>query len=152
VAKGLAVDAAGRELEPFRDFAIDAGGDLFLGGSNPQGAPWSVGIRHPRRDRELIRTLRVSDKAICTSGDYERRGPDAGGHHILDPRTGTSPHSVASATVVASSAMLADALGTAALVLGPEDGIRLLHRMSVEGLLVTPDLDRFETEGLCHVA
>jgi FAD:protein FMN transferase len=152
VAKGLAVDAAGRELEPFRDFAIDAGGDLFLGGSNPQGTPWSVGIRHPRRDLELIHSLRVVNKAVCTSGDYERRGPDVEGHHILDPRTGTSPHSVASATVVASSAMLADAVGTAALVLGPEDGIRLLHRMGVEGLLVTPDLDRFETEGLCHVA
>ena len=96
--------------------------------------------------------MRVVNKAVCTSGDYERRGPDVEGHHILDPRTGTSPHSVASATVVASSAMLADALGTAALVLGPEDGIRLLHRMGVEGLLVTPDLDRFETEGLCHVA
>ena len=41
VAKGLAVDMAARELEPFRDFAIDAGGDLYLGGSNPQGEPWS---------------------------------------------------------------------------------------------------------------
>ena len=44
VAKGLAVDAAGRELEPFRDFAIDAGGDLFLGGSNPQGTPGRLGF------------------------------------------------------------------------------------------------------------
>ena len=152
VAKGLAVDAAVRELEPFRDFAIDAGGDLFLGGSNPQGAPWSVGIRHPRREHELIDSLRVSDKAVCTSGDYERRVPGVGEHHILDPRTGRSPRSVASATVVAAGAMLADALGTAALVLGPEEGIRLLQGTGVEGLLVTPDLDRFETESLCHVA
>src|SRR5580700_9354090 len=75
VAKGLAVDAAARELEPFRDFAIDAGGDLYLGGLNPQGAPWSVGIRHPRRDDELIDSLRVSNQAVCTSGDYERRTP-----------------------------------------------------------------------------
>jgi len=60
VAKGLAVDAAARELEPFRDFAIDAGGDLYLGGCNPDGAPWSVGIRHPRIDG-LIDSLRVSD-------------------------------------------------------------------------------------------
>ena len=127
VAKGLAVDTAARELEPFRDFAIDAGGDLYLGGSNPQGAPWSVGIRHPRRDTRLIDSLRVSNQAVCTSGDYERRA------HILDPRTGAASDTVASATVVAPGAMLADALATAAFVLGPEDGIPLLNRMGVEG-------------------
>lgn len=146
VAKGLAVDTAARELEPFRDFAIDAGGDLYLGGSNPQGAPWSVGIRHPRRDHELIDSLRVSNQAVCTSGDYERRT------HILDPRTNTSSNTVASATVVASGAMLADALATAAFVLGPEDGIELLTRLGVEGLILTPELERYETRGLCHAA
>jgi FAD:protein FMN transferase len=146
VVKGLAVDMAARELLPFRDFAIDAGGDLYLGGSNPQGAGWSVGIRHPRRDHELIESLRVSNRAVCTSGDYER--PD----HILDPRTGDSCRAVASATVVAPGAMLADALATAAFVLGPQEGIELLHRMGVEGLIVTAALDRFETRGLCRAA
>ena len=153
VAKGLAVDAAARELGPFRNFAIDAGGDLYLGGSNPDGAPWSVGIRHPRRDHELIDSLRVSNQAVCTSGDYERQTPDGDGspgdgHHILDPRTGESSHTVASVTVVAAGAMLADALATAAFVLGPEDGIQLLNRMGVEGLIVTPELERYETRGL----
>jgi thiamine biosynthesis lipoprotein len=147
VAKGLAVDAAARELEPFRDFAIDAGGDLYLGGLNPQGAPWRVGIRHPRRERELIDSLCVTNQAVCTSGDYERRRPEAS-HHIVDPRTGESATRVASATVVAPGAMLADALATAAFVLGPEDGIQLLNRMGVQGLIVTPDLERFETRGL----
>jgi thiamine biosynthesis lipoprotein len=150
VAKGLAVDTAARELEPFRDFAIDAGGDLYLGGANPRGAPWSVGIRHPRPDHEgdneLIDRLRISNQAVCTSGDYERRT------HILDPRTKTPSDRVASATVVASGAMLADALATAAFVLGPEDGIQLLIRLGVEGLIVTPGLERFETRGLCRAA
>jgi len=144
VAKGLAVDAAARELEPYRDFAIDAGGDLYLGGSNPQGAPWSVGIRHPRLDNELIDSLQVSNQAVCTSGDYERRT------HILDPRTNTTSDTVASATVVASGAMLADTLATAAFVLGPEEGIELLTRMGVEGLITTPDLKRYETRGFCR--
>jgi thiamine biosynthesis lipoprotein ApbE len=48
--------------------------------------------------------------------------------------------------------MLADALATAAFVLGPEDGIQLLNRMGVDGLIVTPELERYETRGLCHVA
>ena len=117
--KGLAVDAAARELQPFGDFAIDAGGDLYLGGRNPDGGPWSVGIRHPRHDGQLIDSLRVSDKAVCTSGDYER-----GRTHILDPRTGAAAVRVASVTVVAPTAMLADALATAAFVLGPGEASR----------------------------
>jgi len=144
VAKGLAVDAAARELEPFENFAIDAGGDLYLGGLNPQGEPWSVGIRHPRNDGELIDRLRLSNQAVCTSGDYER------GKHILDPRTNAPASSVASATVVAPGAMLADALATAAFVLSPEESIPLMTRMGVEGLIVTADLQRYETPGLCH--
>jgi thiamine biosynthesis lipoprotein len=150
VAKGLAVDMAARELHEFTDFAIDAGGDLYLGGSNEHRAPWSVGIRHPRNEDELIATLRISNQAVCTSGDYERPAPGGHAHHILDPRTGASAHAVASATVVASAAMLADALATAAFVLGPAEGIQLLERMGVDGLIVTPELERFETRGLCH--
>jgi FAD:protein FMN transferase len=149
VAKGLAVDAAARELESVRDFAIDAGGDLYLGGCNPDGIPWSVGIRHPRLDGQLIDSLRVSGKAVCTSGDYERpAAKDIAEHHVLDPRAGVSPDAVASVTVVASSAMLADALGTAAFVLGPAEGIRLFERHGVQGLIVTPALERYETPGL----
>lgn len=144
VAKGLAVDAAARELQPFGDFAIDAGGDLYLGGCNPHGEPWAIGIRHPRMDGELIARLRVSNQAVCTSGDYER------GRHILNPRAGGVAGSVASATVVASGAMLADALATAAFVMGPDEGVSFLTRMGVEGLIVTPELECFETRGLRH--
>jgi len=150
VAKGLAVDAAARELEPFRDFAIDAGGDLYLGGMNPQGTPWKIGIRHPRNENELLTSLCVSNQAVCTSGDYERE--TAAGHHILDPRKGSPAGAVASATVVASGAMLADALATAAFVLGPKEGIQLLDRMGADGMIVTPELERYETEGLRHAA
>jgi FAD:protein FMN transferase len=165
VAKGLAVDLAARELQPFMDFAIDAGGDLYLGGCNPQGNPWSVGIRHPRpddqddqRDGQLIHSLRVSNTAVCTSGDYERKSLNGPGHHILDPRTfingrtGASAGAAASVTVTAPTAMLADALATAAFVLGPAEGIAFLERLGVEGLLVTPELERFETRGFRHAA
>jgi FAD:protein FMN transferase len=152
VAKGLAVDAAARELEAWKDFAIDAGGDLYLGGSNERDEPWSVGIRHPRLNDGLIAKLRVSNQAVCTSGDYERRTPDGAEHHIVDPRTGASPESVISATVVAPGAMLADALATAAFVLGPKEGIEFLSRSGVDGLIVTSDLKRYETEGLFYAA
>jgi FAD:protein FMN transferase len=146
VAKGLAIDLAERELRPFQNFAVYAGGDLYLGGCGPTGKAWSVGIRHPRHGDELIHALSVSNRAVCTSGDYERPSPTGdNGHHILDPRTGVSPNDVASVTVVAPSAMLADALATAAFVLGPTDGIRLFDRHGVEGLIISPTLERYAT-------
>jgi thiamine biosynthesis lipoprotein len=149
VAKGLAIDMAARELQPIGNFAIDAGGDLYLGGRNPQGRPWSVGVRHPRDEHRLIDSLSVSDRAVCTSGDYERRSTgEHQGHHILDPRTGMPTEGVASVTVVAPTAMLADALGTAAFVLGPARGMRLLERHGVEGLMVTTTLERYRTRGM----
>jgi thiamine biosynthesis lipoprotein len=144
VAKGLAVDAAARELQPFRDFCIDAGGDIYFGGRNPAGEPWRVGIRHPRRRDEVVEQFQVSDCAVCTSGDYER------GAHILDPRDGAAALRVASATVIAPSAMLADALATAAFVLGPDHGIAMLNRMAMQGLIITPELEQFRTKSFGH--
>jgi thiamine biosynthesis lipoprotein len=138
---------AARELNPLEHYAIDAGGDVYVAGLNPDGAPWSVGIRHPRCHDQLIESLSVSNVAVCTSGDYERKDSEDG-HHILDPRTGVSANAVASVTVVAPTAMVADALATAAFVLGPIDGIRLLERHGVDGLMVTPALERYATRGM----
>jgi FAD:protein FMN transferase len=145
VAKGLAVDMAARELTSLENFAVDAGGDLYLGGYNADGAPWSVGVRDPRGDG-LIETLRVSDTALCTSGDYERRSPDeSGAHHIMDGRSGDTASRLASVTVVAPSAMVADAFATAAFALGPEEGARFLERHQLRGILVTPSRERIDT-------
>ena len=144
VAKGLAIDLAARELAALENFAIDAGGDLYFGGMNDAMKPWSVGIRHPREPESLLQTLMVSEVAVCTSGDYERRH-GADDHHLIDPGTRRSARGCASATVIAPTAMVADALATAAFILGPGEGIRLLERHAVEGLLVSPDLAVFGT-------
>ena len=133
VAKGLAVDAAARELQRCANFAIDAGGDLFCAGRNHHGDPWSVGIRHPQADGELIERLRVSDRAVSTSGTHPRPAAVSGAARV---------------TVVAPTAMLADALATAAFVLGPADGLSLLVRHGVDGVIDDDRLERFATPGL----
>jgi thiamine biosynthesis lipoprotein len=146
VAKGFAIDLAARELAPFTNFAVYAGGDMFLGGHNQNGEPWSIGIRHPRDEHALLDTVHVSNEAVCTSGDYARRSPsDSAVHHLLDPRTGMSANSAVSVTVIAPLAMVSDGLATAAFVLGPTEGIALLERHAVQGLIVTPELERFAT-------
>ncbi len=143
VAKGLAVDLAARELSSFEHFAIDAGGDLALSGCNEHDEPWAIGIRHPRDPGRLIDTLDLSDCAVCTSGDYELRTPR--GHHLIDGRTRECAPGVASVTVVAPSAIAADALGTAAFVLGPDAGLDFLDRQGVAGFMITPSLDTLWT-------
>jgi thiamine biosynthesis lipoprotein len=144
LAKGFAVDMAVRELLPLGSFMVDAGGDVYVSGTNEHGRPWCVGVRHPRSEREVIETITASAVAICTSGDYERR-PSADGHHLLDPRTGASASAAASVTVLAPTAMAADALATAAFVLGPTRGVELLEREGLQGLFLTPDLERVTT-------
>jgi FAD:protein FMN transferase len=137
VAKGLAIDLAAKELATFERYAIDAGGDIYAGVTSGSAAAWRVGIRNPVDESALIETVQLRNAAACTSGGYERPATGAGEHHLLDPRTGRSPNRLSSVTVVAPTAMVADALATAAFVLGPSKGLRLLHGQGVGGLLVT---------------
>lgn len=140
VAKGLAVDMAARELAAFENFVIDAGGDVYAGGHNANGDAWRIGIRHPATITECIETVTVRDAAVCTTGMYER------GPHIIDASTRQTPAQLISATVIASSAMVADALATAAFVLGPTEGLAFLEHHAVSALLLTPALDRITTD------
>jgi thiamine biosynthesis lipoprotein len=86
--------------------------------------------------------------AVSTSGDYERRIGRDGDHHHLDPRIGAAAGALASVTVAAPTAVAADALATAAFVLGPVDGMHLLERQGVAGLAVSPSRERYSTGAL----
>jgi len=154
VAKGLAVDAAARELAPCKDFLVDAGGDIYAGGCNYEGKPWRIGIRHPREASEFIDRIDVSNMAVCTSGDYARRshtdaspGQIPERHHLVLPGSSASATRAASVTVIAPIAMLADALSTAAFVIGPPRAIEFLERLGADGLIITPQLECYRTQG-----
>ena len=153
IAKGLAVDLAAKELAAWRDVAIDAGGDQWFTGTNADGEPWRVGIRHPADGDAVIETLAISNAAICTSGGYETQGlaRDAG-HHIVDARSGASPHAVASATVLGPSAMIADGLSTVAMLLPPRDALALIIAHGARGVLYLDDLQRMATPDLAATA
>jgi thiamine biosynthesis lipoprotein len=143
IAKGYAIDQAIAELRARGVPAalIDLGGNIGVLGQPPSGRPWSVGIKHPRED-SLIGLLRFKEGAIATSGDYDRYFEVEGQRvsHLLDPRTGFPAEDLYSVTVIAPNATAADALSTAAFVLGPERGMALFSDCEdVEGLLVQPD-------------
>ena len=139
IAKGFAVDQIASALESlgFSDYLVEVGGEVRAGGSNPESAPWRIGIERPDESGRLAqRILHVSRTGVATSGDY-RNFREVGGRrygHVVDPRNGRPATSrVASATVLDPSAMLADAFATAMLVLGEIDGLALAER---EGLAV----------------
>lgn len=152
IAKGYAVDRAVEVLRlgGITSAAVNAGGDIVLLGDR-QGQPWRIGIQHPRQKDELLTTLPVVNRAVVTSGDYERFFEQGGRryHHIFDPRSGQPARLSQSVTVVAKDAASADALATAAFVLGPQAGLAFLERLAdVEGLIVGIDGTLHRTSGL----
>lgn len=153
VAKGYAADRAAELLrqQGVERALIDLGGDIYALGTRPDGTPWRLGIRHPRVQGQLLGIVRASDVAVATSGDYERYFEYQGVRysHILDPKTGWPAQEVISVTVVAPSGVWADALSTAAFVLGKERGAALLESLDgVEGIIVDRELNVHVTSGL----
>ena len=143
IAKGYAVDRAVTILKARGVPAglVNLGGNVGVFGQREGGQPWLVGIRHPRTN-SLMAEVQLLEGAVATSGDYDRYFEMDGKRysHILDPRTGWPVEGVLSLTVVAPNATAADALSTAAFVLGPDKGLELLARCAdVEGILVQPD-------------
>jgi thiamine biosynthesis lipoprotein len=131
IAKGYAVDRAFELLKSrgFRNLVVNAGGDLRVGGSKPEG-PWSIGIQHPRDPEKIMARISLSDTAVATSGDYEKFFIHQGKryHHILNPKTGFPAEGCQSVTLLYKEGIMADALATAIFVLGPEKGYALCQR------------------------
>ena len=97
-----------------RNFCINAGGDVVAYGRPAPGRRWRVGIRHPDDLERVAAVLAVEDRAVATSGEYER------GAHIRDPHTGRAPEGLLSVTVVGPDLATADAYATAAFAMGAD--------------------------------
>ncbi len=152
IAKGFIVD---RSLEILSEAGVKHAyvnaGDIGLLGTRPDGEPWRIGVRNPRDERDMIAVLPLADKAVDTSGDYERAFEEDGVkyHHILDPATGMPARELASVTVIAETTMEADVLSTAAFVLGTKRGMDFIEQIhGAEAIFVTPELEITVTGGL----
>jgi len=155
VAKGYASDRLAALLREggVSSALIDLGGNIYCVGAKQNGRPWRIGIRDPKETADYVGALSVTDRAVVTSGSYERYFTAEDGTvygHIFDPATGRPAASgILSVTVVGECGLLCDALSTALYVMGVDRACALLGaRADVDAILVGDDGALWVTEGL----
>jgi thiamine biosynthesis lipoprotein len=152
IGKGYAVDRGIAVLQGLgiTRAMVNAGGDSRIIGDR-FGKPWIIGIRDPDDRNRTILKIPLSDTAFSTSGDYERFFDEGGVryHHILDPRTGKSPHVVRSVTIIGPYATRTDALTKSVFVMGVKEGLEFIDTLpDIDAVAVTPDRKVWYSKGL----
>lgn len=153
IGKGYAADRAKTIMLEMGIQAgcVNAGGDLTTWGSRPDGSDWVIGITDPRDREAIVAYLPTKNKAIVTSGDYEKYFLYKGERfsHIVDPRNCRPVQEISSATVICPSAELADALATAVCVLGKIDGLALINKLNgIEAIIIDQYGKKFASENV----
>lgn len=146
IAKGF---TSARVMEIFHENGIkngilSLGGNVQALGTKPDGSLWRVGLQDPANERALFATLELADKAVITSGAYERNFEQNGVvyHHIIDPRTGYPAESgLSSVTIVSDDGTLADGLSTTLFIMGKEAAVEFWrsHRDDFDMVLLADD-------------
>jgi FAD:protein FMN transferase len=141
IAKGYIVDRASGVLSRngITNHLINAGGDIRTAGCRRDGKPWTIAVQDPHKKNQYPDVIHLAGGAVATSGNYEIYfDQEKLFHHIVDPCTGRSPEESTSVSVVADTAMEADALSTTVFVMTPERGTRFINsRPGCESLVVT---------------
>jgi len=148
IAKGFGIDLASQslmEMEIPKGF-INAGGDLFCWGLNPDNKPWQIGIKHPRKSG-FFGALSITGVGATTTGDYQRFF-EANGiryHHVFNPKTGYPARGKQSVTVIGPETAICDALSTALFVSKEPEAI--LQRYPQYGAIIVDSEERISLIG-----
>lgn len=154
ITKGYASDSV---INMLREMGVthamlNLGGNVQTLGTKPDGSKWRIGIQYPDLgSSDIVGVVSVSDKAVITSGDYERTIPGTEYHHIIDPATGWPvENGLRSVTIVSKDGMLADGLSTSLFVMGMEKATEYWrsHSDTFDVIFLTEDLTLHVTEGL----
>jgi len=147
IAKGYAADRALNIIqdEGFDTVLINIGGDMVAG-----DGVWKIVLSDPDDLDNYITSFNISNKAVATSGNYERYfDPSKKIHHIIDPRTGYPASECISVTIIADKGIDADALATSVFVLGPEEGLNLVNSIdNVDALIIDDDRNIYRSNNL----
>ena len=134
-------------LEPSGDVAYLAGGEMRLAGSSARGDHWRIAIEQPdSMNRDIAAAIALTDVAVATSGDYRNFFELDGKRysHSIDPRTGFPvEHDLVSVTVIAHSAMIADAWATALSVLGGNAAMEVAQKQGLAVYFIRREGDNY---------
>ena len=161
IAKGYGVDVVAGLLDSlqYNNYLVEIGGEIVARGLNAKVELWKIAVEKPQfaalPGEQVLGILALSNAAVATSGDYRNYFEYQGRKysHTIDPFTGYPVrHNLASVTVIAANCTRADALATAVMAMGPEQGLPWIENMSaVEALLILrlPDgkYKEFQTAG-----
>lgn len=132
IVKGWAIYHAAKILdgEGYKNFYIDAGGDIETRGKNSEGKYWSVGIKNPFNEQEITKVVYVSGEGVATSGTYIR------GEHIYNPVEKITIRDIVSLTVIGPNIFEADRFATGAFAMGRK-GIDFIEKLGgFEGYMI----------------
>ena len=143
IGKGYAADKAKQHLQE-RGVAsgiVNAAGDLVTWGTQPNGYPWTIAIADPDHSVTPFSTLKISNMAIATSGNYEKYAIINGKKysHTIDPKTGFPIGGIKSVSIICPSAELADAMATPVMVMGVKVGLDLINQLKQIACIIIDD-------------
>ena len=157
IAKGYAGSCAADIIrsEGVASAILNMGGNVQTIGSKPDGSSWKVGVQDPNDSTKLVGTVEVNDKAVITSGGYERYFEDEDGNtywHIIDPKTGyPAVTDIISVTVIGSDGTTCDAMSTSLFVMGTEKSADYLKaNNNYDAVLVSNDNKLYITKGIMN--
>ena len=150
---GIAKGYTSQRVAQINSAILNLGGNVQLVGAKPDGSSWKVAIKSPDEQEEYLGVLSAQNKAIITSGGYERYFEENGRkyHHIIDPKTGMPAYNgLQSVTIVSEDGTLADGLSTALYVMGTESAVKFWqnHNDEFDAILYTDDGTLYVTEGI----
>lgn len=149
IGKGYAAERARKILidRKVTSGIINASGDLTTWGNQPNGNPWTIGIANPDYPQKAFSYIDISDKAVATSGNYEKFVMIGGKKysHTIDPKTGLPISGIKSVTVISNNAEFADAMATPIAVMGIEAGLYLIDQIPNLYCIIIDDHNKIYT-------
>ncbi len=149
IGKGYAAEMAKQLLikHNVKSGIINASGDLSAWGFQPNGKKWTIGVADPESPAAAFSFMEISNKAVATSGNYEKFVTIDGKKysHTIDPKTGLPITGIKSVTIIASNAEFADAMATPIAVMGIKAGLYLIDQIPNLYCIIIDDNNKIHT-------
>lgn len=149
IGKGYAAEMAKQILikNKVTSGIINASGDLTTWGTQPNGKQWTIGIANPDQPASAFSFIEISNKAVATSGNYEKYIMIDGKKysHTIDPKTGLPISGIKSVTIISSNAEFADAMATPIAIMGIKAGLFLIDQIPDLYCIIIDDNNKIYT-------